>query len=194
MIWLIGLGIIVLLAFVPLDLRGEYDAFGPRAWLQVGPWKYPLYPRKKSAPKQRRKSTANKHSNESAAKGTSKEFKSIVSLFIDVVKDLHRKLRVDLLELKIALGDSDPADLAINYGRVCALVESFLPQLERVFVIKEQNVDISCDFNATKTVIFSKLYLSVTIGRLVGLLINHGFKYAINHIKTTNQRKGGAKA
>lgn len=193
MIWLIGLGIIVSLAFVPLNLRGEYDGSGARAWLQVGSWKYPLYPRKKSAPKQRRKPIASKHVNESPAKGSSKEFKSIVSILFDVVKDLHRKLHVDMLELKIALGDSDPADLAIKYGRVCGLIGTFLPQLEQVLVIKQRDVDVSCDFFASKTVITSKLYLSLTLGRIIGLLVNHGMKFAKNRFITTSQRKGGAK-
>lgn len=193
--WLIGLGILALLAFIPLCIRGEYDAIGPRAWLQIGPWRYPLYP----TPKRQRASGSSKQKKkpgktQNSASGDRQDFQSVVSILWDAVKDLHKKLRVDLFMLKIVLADDDPADLAIKYGRTCSLVGGFLPQVEQVFCIKERDVAVSCDFTATQTIITAKLYISITVGRLLLLLLNHGFKFLSSRIQTTNQRKGGAKA
>ena len=195
--WLIGLGILVLLALIPISLRGEYDQRGAFAWLQIGPFRYDLYPVVKSKTKKSNKSpkrTTQKATKQSSRGGNLDSFLSVSSLILDVIKDLRKKLRVDLLELKILLADGDPADLAVKYGKTCGAVATLLNFLESVLVIKEQDVDVSCDFTASAMVVSSKLYISITLGRLALLALTHGVKFVKKQPKTSNQRKGGAKA
>ena len=198
--WVIGLAAVALLAFVPLQLRGEYDATGACAWFQIGPWRYFLYPSQRKSPMKRKSSASRKTTSAGASHGKRKSggklngFLSIAEIIWDFIKDLHGKMRVELLELKVTIGDGDPADLAIKYGQACGAVAGFLPQLDRFFIIKKQDVDVSCDFESSETMVTAKLYISVTLGRLIFLLANHGMKFIRNDIKTKNQRKGGAKA
>lgn len=196
--WVIGLAAVAFLVFVPFELRGEYDLAGARAWFQIGPWRYSLYPaqrknRRKQSSVSRKSTSANSSENKNKSDGKLDGFLSIAKIIWDFIKDLHGKMRVELLELKVMIGDSDPADLAIKYGQACGMMAGFLPQLDRFFIIKKQDVDISCDFEATETLVTAKLYISVTVGRLFSLLLNHGMKFIKNDIKTKNQRKGGAK-
>ena len=49
--WLITLGILILLAILPLGVSVRYDAMGPLVRLIVGPGKITLYPRPKKEKK-----------------------------------------------------------------------------------------------------------------------------------------------
>ena len=51
--WLIALGLLVLLATLPLGVRVRYDADGPLVRLLAGPVRLTLYPRKVAAKKEK---------------------------------------------------------------------------------------------------------------------------------------------
>ena len=96
------------------------------------------------------------------------------------------------LEMKIILGGSDPCDLAINYGRAWAAVGNLIPSLERIFVIKKRDVEVACDFTSEKTIVFTRLDLSISIIGLLMLVVYHGIHVLREYMKIMNQRKGGA--
>lgn len=60
----------------------------------------------------------------------------MVKVALNFLGDFRRKLRVNRLELKLILAGGDPCDLAVNYGRAWTAVGNLMPQLERLFVIK----------------------------------------------------------
>lgn len=115
-----------------------------------------------------------------------------MKLALNLLGDFRRKLRVNLLEAKIVLAGEDPCDLAVNYGRTWAAVGNFLPQLERVFVIKRRKIDIECDFAAAETLLTARLDITITLGRLLALAAVYGVRGLIEFLKLNNKRKGGA--
>ena len=195
--FVIALVAIAALGFLPVGLRGEYDASGARAWLQIGPLRYFLYPRsqrRRTAGKKKTGSSGNQSTKPSSKGGKMEDFFSISDIIWDFIRELNKKVIVDLLVVKIRLADDDPADLAIKYARMCSLACGILPQLERVCNIKNREIDISFDFNESQSLVIAKLYMSITVGRLIYLAIRHGSKFLKRNYTTKNNKKGGAKA
>ena len=125
--------------------------------------------------------------------GSILDFLPLVKLGIDFLGEFFsRKLRVNVLELKITLGGGDPCDLATNYGRAWAAIGNLWPKLEEFFVIKKRDVNIQCDFTADKTLIAARLDISITLGRLLGLVFRYAWKALVTFLKIRKKRKGGA--
>ena len=104
----------------------------------------------------------------------------------------RRKLRVNVLELKLILAGDDPCDLAVNYGKAWAALGNLLPRLERVFVIKKRDLEVECDFTANETLVTARLDLTITLGRLLALGVVYGIRALITFLKIKKKRKGGA--
>ena len=105
----------------------------------------------------------------------------------------RRRLRLNMLELKLIMAADDPCDLAVNYGRAWAAVGNLMPQLEKIFVIQKRDVDVECDFNATQTLVIARLDLTITFGRLLAAVVRFAFRALVKFIQIKNKRKGGAK-
>ena len=140
--WLIALGIVVVLAIIPLGASVIYDQNGPLVRIIAGPLKIQVFPMKKKAkqdkPKKEKKQAKEKPSNkEKKAKdnqekkkkqpkdpdekgGSILDFWPFVELALNFLGDFRRKLRVGHLKLHMTMAADDPADLAINYGRANA--------------------------------------------------------------------------
>ena len=103
-----------------------------------------------------------------------------------------RKLRVNVLKLKLILAGDDPCDLAVNYGRAWAALGNLVPQLERFFVIQKRDMQVECDFTADKTLIDAQLDLTITLGRLLGLGVRYGTRVLREFLKIVKLKKGGA--
>ena len=157
--WLIAAGIVIVLALLPLGVGAVYDEQGPVVRLIAGWIRIRLYPgrsdkenKKKPKEKAEKKKPA---SNEKSAKkktggGSWKDFLPLVQVGLDFLGDFRRKLRVDRLEMKLILAGDDPCDLAVNYGKAWAALGNLMPQLERLFVIRKRDVEVECDFTASR--------------------------------------------
>lgn len=208
--WLITLGILVLLAVLPLGVRVRYDEDGFRLDVKAGLLKIPILPaKKKPAGKAKKKkpvketkaasSTPPATGSKSAAQpeekpkkgGSVLDFLPLVRVVLNLLNDFRRKLRVERLELKIVLAGGDPANLAINYGRTWAAVGNLMPQLERILVIKKRDINIECDFTAPETLITARVDVTITLGRLLGLLAVYGFRGIKEFLNIRKKRKGG---
>ena len=199
--WLIALAIVILLAILPLGVSATYNAAGPRVQLMVGPWHTVLFPssnekKKKEKPKEKqpkkKEQTVKKSSNSQEKKeegGKLTDFLPLVETGLALLNDLRKKIRVKRLEAKIILAGDDPCDLATNYGRSWAAVGNLWPRIERIFVIKKRNVQIECDFTASQTQITARLDVTLTLGRLLYLLVRYGSRALKQYLKI---KKGGA--
>lgn len=199
--WLIALGVLLLLAMLPLGIRLDYNADGVRVTLHVGPVKYTLYPGKKKRNQEQEEPGQKKAVPTPAAeaKGKKKEsggkltdFMPLVKTILDLLCDLRRKIRVKELYLRLILASSDPADLAISYGRAWAALGNLMPQLEQLFRIQKRDVEVECDFTASETRCVARLDVTITLGRLLALSVVYGIR-ALKEYKTMQtKRKGGA--
>ena len=202
--WLIALGVLTLIAIIPIGVSAVYDEDGPLVKIIAGFIRIPLYPtkkkegkEKKAKPKAKQKTTDKANSQKQPQKkkgGSIHDFLPIVDLILDFLAAFGRKLRVNRLELKLILAGSDPSDLAVNYGRGWAALGNLMPLLEKAFVIQKRDLEVECDFLADKTTIIARLDLSITIGRIISLLVIRGIPILRELIKLMKLLKGGAKA
>ena len=199
--WLIALGVLVLLAILPLGFTARYNADGAVLKVLAGPVAVQVYPAKnkkdktKKKPAKEKKKKASGKAGEPAKKkegGSFTDFLPLVSIALDLLRDFGGKLRVNRLELNLILAGDDPCDLAIQYGKACTAMGCLWPVLEEVFVIKKRDVKIQCDFEADQTLVDTRLDMTITVGRLFALVGVHGFKAIKELIKIMNKRKGGA--
>lgn len=200
--WLIALAVLVLLGCLPVGVSAIYDAPGPLVRLIAGPIRITLFPAKKKDKPKKEKKTKEKKSvaiksdapqqPQEKKGGSLTDFLPLVKVATDFLGDFRRKLRVNMLELKLNMAGGDPCDLAINYGRAWAAVGNIVPQLERLFVIKKRDVQVDCDFVGDRTTIYLRLDITITLGRILSLGIRYGFRALKEFIKIINKRKGGA--
>ena len=205
--WLITLLILICLAILPLGVSVVYDEDGAVIRVIAGPVKFKVFPlpkkekkpkkekspkKEKTAPKKQGKpkkktATSGKTGNAAAEQPKKKggpitDFLPLVKVLLKFLDGFRRKLRVNVLELKLIMASDDPCDLAGN----------LMPQLERVFIIQKRNVEVECDFTADKTRVIARLDLSITLGRILGLVFVLIGRAIVELIKIVMKRKGGA--
>ena len=214
--WLITLGILVLLGILPLGASVKYDADGPLVKVIAGPIRITVYPRDKKPKKEKKQKnpeTSEKKPQKTAKPDPKKEtttqpsikeepekksggpitdFLPLLQVALDLLNDFRRKLRVNLLEVKLVMAGDDPCDLAMNYGRAWTAIGNLLPRLENVLVIKKRDIDVACDFTTSKTTIYVRLDLTITLGRILAMAVIYGFRAMMEFLKIKNKRKGGA--
>lgn len=211
--WWITLGVVLLLAILPLGVSAKYDGGGALLRVILGPVRLTLYPRRKKEKKEtaekeeaERREQPEKKPEAAASQptkpepaaqpketgGSFRDFLPLVRIALDFLGDFRRKLRVRNLELKLILAGDDPCDLAVNYGRAWAAVGNLLPRLERLFVIQKRNVEVQCDFTASETLVIARLDLTITLGSLLSLAVVYGIRALREYMKLQKKRKGGA--
>ncbi len=203
--WLIALAIVVLLAIVPLGVDARFDDSGPLVRVIAGGIGVLRFPKKKTDKPKREKKPKKKKKAEPAKSGKSakkkpsgrggsiSDFFPLVRLALDFLGEFRRKLRIDRLEIKVILAGDDPADLAMNYGKIWQALGALWPRLERAFVIKKRDVQVECDFTSDKTLITACAQITITFGRLIALAVKYGIRALKEFLKLKNKRKGGAK-
>lgn len=215
MSWLIALGIVLLLAVLPLGVRLRYNSEGMVLKIIAGPVKITLLPRppkkKKEKKKKEKKSAvapaaeeenlpkppqppkAPREKKPKGEKGGSLlDFLPLVKTALDFLGDFRRKLRLDNLYLRLILAGDDPCNLAVNYGRAWAAVGNLLPQLEKWFVIKKRDIEVECDFETSETLVIAHLDLTITLGSLLAAVLKFAVRALIEYLKLRKKRKGGA--
>ena len=216
--WLITLGVVALLAVLPLGVSVAYDTAGAVVRVIAGPLKITVFPlpkkeKKEKKKKQTKKSRRNAVEEQSAQPepkppqppappkkkkpkgeqgGSLLDFLPLVKLVFQFLRDFRWKLRLNNLYLKLIMAADDPCDLAVNYGRTWAAVGNLLPQLERIFVIKKRDIQVECDFTASETLVIARLDISMTLGRLLALVFGYAIHALIQFLKIKKKRKGGA--
>lgn len=194
--WLIALGVIILLGFLPVGICAVYGENGASVKLIFGPVRVLLYPRK---PKGQKKPRQKKEPDEVLKPATGKkaggklaDFLPLVDVVLEFLKDFHRCLRVQFLEMKLLLAGGDPSSLAINYGRAWAALGNLLPIVEQLITIRKRDLDISCDFVEKETKIYVRADLTLRLGSLLRIALWRGLRILFKYYEITNKRKGGA--
>ena len=212
--WWITLGILFLLAILPLGVCVKYNSAGVFVAILAGPVKITLLPRRKKVKKQNKQQekpakqtdvpiqpapknpdppkSKKKKTPDHQTGGSWTDFLPLVKEVFRFLGDFRRKLRLNRLELKLIMAADDPCDLAVNYGRAWAAVGNLMPQLERIFVIKKRDVEVECDFSASETLVIARLDITITLGRLLAAAVIFGVRALIQFLKIQKKRKGGA--
>ena len=201
--WLIFLAILIALGCLPLGVGLRYDEDGPLAAVLLGRLPIVLYPvpgwlkkltsrEKKTGENKPKEEKPKKEKPQKAAEnpqgGSWKKFLPLVQLGLHFLGDFRRKLRVNRLVLRLTLAGDDPCDLAVNYGRAWAAVGNLLAALERAFVIQKRDVEVQCDFLGEETKVVFAMDLTITLGRVLGLLVKYGIRAVTILLKMKNQK------
>ena len=203
--WLIFLAILIGLGCVPLGVRLRYDEDGPLAAVLLGRLPIVLYPlpgwlkkltsrEKKDGEKKPKKEKPKKEEppkdtvGEAPQGGSWKKFLPLVRLGLHFLGDFRRKLRVNRLVLRLTLAGDAPCDLAVNYGRAWAAVGNLLAAMQRAFVIQKRDVEVQCDFLGEETKVVFAMDLTITLGRILGLLVKYGIRAVAILLKMKNQK------
>ena len=200
--WLITLAVLVALAWLPLGATARYDSDGVVLKIIAGPARIQLLPKKKGEKKEKtekKKGSAKKKATapqkETAEKkekgGPITDFLPLVKTALDFLNAFRKKLRINHLYIDLILAGDDPCDLAVNYGKANAAMGNLLPQLERCFVIKKRDIRVDCDFEGCSTLILARADLTITLGRLLGILVWYGVRALKQYLSIQKKRKGG---
>ena len=205
--WLIALGVLVVLAILPLGVKAVYDSDGFLLEAKIGPIPIRILPKKSETPqkekkKKEKKPTQMKGKKAASASASPKpkqkkggswtDFLPLVKTALDFLDAFRQKLRIRRLQLKLIMAGDDPCDLAVNYGRAWAALGNLIPQLERCFVIKKRDLEVECDFEATKTLVIAHVDISITFGRLIWIAVKYGLRAVKDLMNMKKLRKGGA--
>lgn len=200
--WLIALLILVILAWLPLGVTARYNAEGFFLKVIAGPVRIPILPKKKKdgqtekTPKKKKSANPGASAEKTAppkkeSGGPVTDFLPIVKTLLDLMNAFRKKLRINHLQLKLIMAADDPCDLAVNYGKANAAMGNLLPLLVQCFVIKKQDIEIECDFESNQTVFLARADLTITLGRLLGILVWYGVRALKQFLSIQKKRKGG---
>ena len=199
--WLIALAVLLILAWLPLGATVRYNSDGFSLKVIAGPLRIGILPgkpeeKKEQKPKKEKKQAAptQKKTGKTAEEeqgGPVTDFLPILKTVLDLLNAFRRKLRINHLKVKLIMAADDPCDLAVNYGKAWAALANLMPVLEKCFVIKKRDLEVECDFEASQTVIIARVDLTITLGRLLGILVWYGVRALVQFISIQNKRKGG---
>lgn len=193
---LVIFAVLVLIGCIPVGVDARYGADGIFLAAKIGPFRLQLLPQK---PKKKKKKPAKQPPAVKPAEKKPAEKKQnpllsggvdglmqLLTLALDTLGDLRRKLRVNALMLHVTVpGGDDPAKAAMNYGRAWAAIGALTPAVERLFVIKKRDIQPELNYNETQMKVDAHLVTTITIGRSLALALRAG----VGFLKILNERK-----
>lgn len=194
--WLLILGAIILLCFLPLGFLAFFDQNSASLLVKIGLLRFRVGSRSTKAETEKTEKTAEFESHAVVKK--KKKSKNITQYLpllkpvFEFLSDFKRKLRVNNLQFKVVMGGSDPCDLSVNYGRAWIALGNLMPILDRFFVIKKRNLEIECDYAADATKYHGMIDVTITVGRLLQIVIYHGISILKKYFRIIKQTKDGA--
>ena len=204
--WLIALAVLILIGSIPVgaSLRYGQEKFQMKIRLGVLNLSLPAgggEKKKKEAPEKKKKEPQDdgmppppprkKEKVKRPLKDLIEDYMPFVKLAFSMLGSLRRKLRIEKLYAKLVLAGGDPCTLATNYGRTWAAVGTLMGNLNQILVIEDQDVDVQCDFEGSKTRVEARVDLTISIGRALGLAVHYG-ALALKQLIILKNRKGGA--
>lgn len=188
--WIIAGGVIVLLwliGCIRLGVGGSHtQEEGVRVWIRMGPAQITLYPRPKkgkSRPVREKKPKPPKEKKPEKEKKPKRPLskdeiialvQKLIPLALEAAGSFRRKLRIDVLDARLVVGEPDPADAAMHYGQASAALGALWGPLNEAFHIKDGRVRVDVDFQQEHWALWGRLQMTITIGQLVWLGLRYG--------------------
>lgn len=183
--WIVLFVILALIILLLLTRVGGVVIYGKddiSVGLRVGFLKFQAFPRKEKKRKAEREKAEEKRKRKKPKKAKEKEpeeeqggkldlFREVLPLTTDVFGQLKRKMRIDLLHIRIIWGGEDPAVVAMGYGTVNAVVGMIWPILDNNFNIRARNIETGVDFEQKAPTIYMRASFSLRIGSGIALCI-----------------------
>ena len=182
--------VLLLIGQVRVGGRAEFNADGFFLWIRLGKFnikilpvkpreeKEPQKPKKPKEKKEPKKSGKEKHPTPLSEKigGAMEYAQALLPVGLEAAKGMWRGLRVDVLELELTAGGSDPADAAMLYGQANAILGALWFPLTKAFHVKDGTARVKLDFDAPGTTVYGQASLSIKIGTVVWISLRAGWK------------------
>ena len=179
--------ILLLLGQVRVGGRAEFSAEGFFLWIRLGRFKLKILPagpreKKPKKPKKQKKEPKEPKKEKPPTPlpekigGALEYAQALLPVALEAAKGMWRGLRVDVLELELTAGGSDPADAAMLYGQANAALGALWHPLTRAFHVKDGTARMKLDFDAPGTTLYGQAALSIKIGTLVWIGLGAGWK------------------
>lgn len=195
---LIVLAVLWLLSLIRLGGRVRYGAEGLFVFLLLGPVKLRLFPAKeesggewkpkpkKEKPKKKKPAVAEQHKKEpkEGQPGTLSRLMQLLPVAGEACGALKRKIRIDDLDLQLIWGGSDPAAIALGYGRANAVLGMIWPILDNNFKVKRHSFQVGLDYDRAQPGVELTAALTLTVGQIVTLGVHYGVKALITWIRS----------
>ncbi len=177
--------------------------YGERFYYRLTLYGIPIKPEwlLKMSKKEKKQGKKKKQTKKSKSQGkvqevqAEKEDKSIftASLILSVLKsvaeELPRAFRIKLCNFRMILGGEDAASVAINYGRLYALLSAVLGLFENYrglfygFRVKRSDIILQTDFTKSKSEFSAKLKISFFLWQLLFAAVRVGIVFIMEIIK-----------
>ena len=171
------------LAMIWLSINIKMEEPGLTVWVKIMFFKVQVYPRPKKAgakPKKKKQTEKPAETQEKQDKPKVKrDYKGLARLALKAAGRIRRKLGINRLVFRYTAGGADPADTALQYGRVSAAVYGIMPEICRIFNVKHQDVSVNVDFDIPKP----KVELDLSMGLYLWQLIYIGAATLIDFSK-----------
>ena len=179
--------ILLLLGQVRVGGRAEFNEKGFFLWIRLGRFKLKILPagpreKKPKKPKKQKKEPKEPKKEKPPTPlpekigGALEYAQALLPVALEAAKGMWRGLRVDVLELELTAGGSDPADAAMLYGQANAALGALWHPLTRAFHVKDGTARMKLDFDAPGTTLYGQAALSIKIGTLVWIGLGAGWK------------------
>lgn len=181
---LLGLALLFLLiGQIRVGGAAEYAEDGLTVKVKAAAFWFTVYPKpekeKRPAGKKKKEKAPAQQAAQPAGKkkgGTLGLILELIPVVTEAVGVLLRRIRMDLLVLRLTWAAEDPAAAAVGYGAANAAMGAIYHPLDRAFRIKKSDIDISVDFDRTKPEVYGKAILTITVGQIVTLALHYGYR------------------
>ena len=189
---------------IRLGGRAEFNAQGFFLWIRLGRFQIKLLPmkqkREKTTPQKPKEPTKKKEPKRPKKErppaplteklgGALEYAQALLPVGLEAAKGLWRGLRVDVLELELTAGGSDPADAAMLYGRANAALGALWRPLTKAFHVKDGTARVKLDFDAPGTTVYGQAALSIKIGTVVWIGLRAGWKALLGALAAKKRLK-----
>ena len=197
---LIVLAVFWLIGMIRLGGRLKYGEAGFYVHILAGPVKIQVLPASTKKPKKQKPKKEKKTKPEKPKKpkpegqpGTLRRVMSVLPRILDAVGALKRKIRIDDIDLTLIWGGSDPASIAIGYGRANAALGALWPLVENNFKVKRRSFDIQLDYGRTEPAVEVTAAFTITLGQILTLALWHGGRVLIQWVRSGRPARPAAK-
>lgn len=161
--------LLILLLLLPVSVSVAYDPENALR-IKVKVLCFTVY---KTKPAAEKKQPAEEKEQKSTPKNEKllddiREMVALIKNLLGPLGGLLKTVRINKLKLRAVCAGEDPADVAMEYGLVCAAVYPFVGYLQTVSNVRQRGVDvgISCDFEQERP--------SLSVSATVSALVIHG--------------------
>mgnify|MGYP004443616343 CR=1 FL=1 len=170
------IAVFILLLSIPVGVRTEYGDERFSLCARVFVKDIPVFPAKPKTKAEKKTGKSGEPNKLISKLGFGlEEWLEVLKIALRVLGKLKRKLRVDKLYVRFTAGDPDPCTTASKYNAVNALINSLLPFLQRVFIVRKKDISIAADYSLEKSSIDMEAVLTLRVGRILICLISAGY-------------------